>query len=59
MLSLNASNIHVYGSGEMRVSVVGVDDITIVFSSDKKDVLIIKKGQGEKVKKIAQALERG
>ena len=43
----------------MRVSVVGVDDITIVFSSDKKDVLIIKKGQGEKVKKIAQALERG
>ena len=58
-LSLNASNIHVYGSGEMRVSVVGVDDITIVFSSDKKDALIIKKGQGEKVKKIAQALERG
>ncbi|MEF3691482.1 MAG: mannose-1-phosphate guanylyltransferase [Candidatus Moraniibacteriota bacterium] len=55
-ISIDSKNIHVYGLCEKRVSIVGVSDLTIVLSGN--DILIIKKGEGEKVKKIAQAMER-
>jgi mannose-1-phosphate guanylyltransferase/mannose-6-phosphate isomerase len=54
--TLDAKNVHIR-SNDLLTAVVGVDDIEVVSTQDA--VLVLKRGQGDKVKDLVEELKRG
>lgn len=52
---IDSKNVIVYGLGNKRISLIGVRDLIVVYSGD--DILILKRGHSEKVKKVTQILK--
>jgi len=55
-LALEAKDVHIR-SNDLLTAVVGVDDVTVVTTQDA--VLVLRRGQGDRVKDVVEALKRG